>query len=131
MLGVWFPKAKLDALCAAAELVEHHPGRARMHGVVPKEPADRIECAILVVDTNIINPDPVLILLRSSVMVSSRSIDRGPSPGDCSAVMQRELASSRFCCLAYAENTPVCRGYSAANDWCAAPIASVGSTKPE
>jgi hypothetical protein len=31
-----------------------------VHGVVPKEPADRIERAILVVDTNILDLDPVL-----------------------------------------------------------------------
>jgi hypothetical protein len=49
-LGVRFPKAKLNTLSTAAELVEHHPGRARVHGVVPVEPADRIERAILVVD---------------------------------------------------------------------------------
>jgi hypothetical protein len=47
----------------------------------------RIECAILVVDTNIINPDPVLILapIFGHGLISSRSIDRGPSPGDASA----------------------------------------------
>jgi hypothetical protein len=61
-LGVWFPEAKFNTLRAAAELVEHHARRARVHGVVPKEPAHRIMCAILVVDTNIINPDLVLIV---------------------------------------------------------------------
>jgi hypothetical protein len=61
-LGVRFPKAKPNTPSTAAELVEHHPGRARVHGVVPVEPADRIERSILVVDTIIINLDPVLIL---------------------------------------------------------------------
>ncbi len=34
-LGVRFPKAKLNTASTAAELVEHHPGCARVHGVVP------------------------------------------------------------------------------------------------
>lgn len=37
------------------ELVEHHPGRARVHSIVPKEPTDRIEHAIQIVDTIILN----------------------------------------------------------------------------
>jgi hypothetical protein len=61
-LSVWFPEAKFDTLRAAAELVAHHAGCARMHGIMPIESTDRIERAILVVDTNIINPDVVFIL---------------------------------------------------------------------
>ena len=60
-LGVRFPKAKLDTPSAAAELVEHHPDRASVHGVVPIEPADRIKCTIDVVDTIIRDLDPVVI----------------------------------------------------------------------
>ena len=56
-LGVRFPKAKLNTPSTAAELVEHHRGLAPVHGVVPKEPADRIERAIGVVDTDILNLD--------------------------------------------------------------------------
>ena len=60
-LGVWFPPTKLNTLGTPPELVEHHPGRARVHRVVPKEPAHGIERAVYVVDT-IINPDLVAIL---------------------------------------------------------------------
>jgi hypothetical protein len=60
-LGVRFLKAKLNTPSAATELVEHRPGQL-VHGAVSKEPADRIERAILVVDTIIINLDPVLTL---------------------------------------------------------------------
>src|ERR1039458_4861652 len=56
-LGVRFPKAKLNAPSTTAELVEHHSGRAGVHGVVPKEPADRIGRAIHVVDIIILNLD--------------------------------------------------------------------------
>ncbi len=45
----------------ATELVEHHLDRARMHGAVPIEPADRIERAIHVVDTIILNLDRVAV----------------------------------------------------------------------
>lgn len=58
-LGVQLPKAKLRTLGTAAELIKHHSGRARVHGVVPKESPYRIERAILIVDANIINLDPV------------------------------------------------------------------------
>ena len=34
-LGVQFPKTKLNTTSTAAELVEYHPGRAGVHGVVP------------------------------------------------------------------------------------------------
>jgi hypothetical protein len=68
-LGVRFPKAKLNTLSTAAELVEHHSGRARVHGVVPIEPADRRKRAILVVDTNILNLDPLPYPLLSRVLV--------------------------------------------------------------
>ena len=61
-LGVRFPKAKLNTPSTAAELVEHHSGRSHVHGVVPKASADRIERAILLVDTNILNLDLVLII---------------------------------------------------------------------
>src|SRR5450759_567943 len=49
-----------------------------MHGVVPKEPADRIERAIHVVDTIILALDPVLILdpIFGHGLISPRSIDR-------------------------------------------------------
>ena len=60
-LGVWFPPTKLNTLGTTPELVEHHPGRARVHRVVPKKPAHGIERAVYVVDT-IINPDLVAIL---------------------------------------------------------------------
>jgi hypothetical protein len=54
---------------------------------MPIESSDRIERAILVVDTNIVNPDPVLILasIFGHGLIFSRSIDRGPSPGYASA----------------------------------------------
>jgi hypothetical protein len=45
----------------AAELVEHHPGRASVHGIVPIETAKRIERAIQAVDTIIRNHDRVAI----------------------------------------------------------------------
>jgi hypothetical protein len=61
-LGVWFPKAKLNAPSTAAELVEHHPGRARVHVVVPIEPAHRIGTAIHVVDKIITDHDRGVIL---------------------------------------------------------------------
>jgi len=57
-----FQKPSLTHFRTAAELVEHHPGRARVHGVVPVESADRIEREILVVDAIILYFDPVLIL---------------------------------------------------------------------
>lgn len=60
-LCVRFPPTKFNTLSAAPELVEHHPGRARMHRVVPKEAAHRIERAIYVIDT-IINPNQIAIL---------------------------------------------------------------------
>src|SRR5450759_1062599 len=56
-LGVRFPKAALYTVSTAAELVEYHPGRAGVHGVVPKEPADRIVRTIHVVDAIILNLD--------------------------------------------------------------------------
>jgi hypothetical protein len=59
---------------------------------VPKEPADRIERAILVVDTNILNLDPVLILdpIFGHGLISPRSIDRRSSPCVASAVARCE-----------------------------------------
>src|ERR1039458_7298441 len=60
-LGVRFPKAALYTVSTAAELVEHHPGRARVHGIVPVKPAHRIGSAIHVVDI-IIHDDRVAIL---------------------------------------------------------------------
>jgi hypothetical protein len=89
-LSVWFPESKLDALSTPAELVEHHTGCASMHGIVPIESTDRIVRAILVVDTNIINPDAVFILapIFGHGRIS-RTIDSGVSPGDASAVMRR------------------------------------------
>ena len=59
--GVWFPPTKLNTLSTTPELVEDHPGRARVHRVVPKKPAHGIERAVYVVDT-IINPDLVATL---------------------------------------------------------------------
>ena len=61
-LGVGFPKAALYTVSAAAELVEHHPGRARVHSVVPIEPPHRVESAIHVVDTIVHDNDRVAIL---------------------------------------------------------------------
>ena len=60
-LCVRFPRTKFNTLSAALKLVEHHPGRARVHRVVSKEPAYGIERAIYVIDT-IINPTLVAIL---------------------------------------------------------------------
>jgi hypothetical protein len=76
-LGVRFPNAKLNTLRTAAELIEHYLGRARVHGVVSVESADRIERAILVVDTIILNLDPVLILdpISGHAVIFPRSID--------------------------------------------------------
>ena len=54
-LGVGFPKPELHTPSTAAELVEHHPCRACVHGVVPEEPAKRIAGAIHVADTIILN----------------------------------------------------------------------------
>jgi len=120
-LGVRFPKAKLNTLSTAAELVEHHPDRAGVHGVVPKEPADRIERAILVVDTNILDLDPVLDPIFGHGLICPRSIDRRISPGVASAVTRRELSSMELHRhsdgLLMLESTPVCRGYSAAQRW--------------
>jgi hypothetical protein len=61
VLCVRFPKAKPDTLRTAAELVEHHRGRARVHRVVPVKSAYGIERTIYVVDT-IINPHLIAIL---------------------------------------------------------------------
>jgi hypothetical protein len=61
-LGVGFPKAALYTVSAAAELVEHHPGRARVHSVVPIESPHRVESAIHVVDTIIHDNNRVAIL---------------------------------------------------------------------
>jgi hypothetical protein len=61
-LAVRFPPAQRNTLGTATVLVEHHPGCARMHGVVSEAPAHRVERAIQVVDANIIDPDRVLIL---------------------------------------------------------------------
>jgi hypothetical protein len=60
-LGVRFPKAKLNTPSTPPELVERHRGRARVHGVVPIEPAKRSERAIHVVDTIIRNHDRLAI----------------------------------------------------------------------
>ena len=49
-LGVRFPEAKPHTVSTAPELVEHHPDGARVHAVVPIEPAKRIERAIHIVD---------------------------------------------------------------------------------
>jgi hypothetical protein len=97
-LGVRFPKAKLNTLSTAAELVEHHPGCARVHGVVPIEPADRIERAILVVDTFILALDPVVIPdpIFGHGPIAAHSIDRRISPSVASVVTLRELASSNL-----------------------------------
>lgn len=61
-LSVRSPKAKFNTPSTAAVLVEHHRGRARVHGVVPIEPAHRIESAIHFVDTNITDHDRGVIL---------------------------------------------------------------------
>jgi hypothetical protein len=61
-LGVRFPKAKLDTLGTPTILVEHHPRRARMHGIMPIEPTDRIKYVIRVIDTKIINANVGFIL---------------------------------------------------------------------
>jgi hypothetical protein len=60
-LGVWFPPTKLNTLGTTPEVVVHHLSRARVHRIVSKKPAHRIERAIYVIDT-IINPNPVAIL---------------------------------------------------------------------
>jgi hypothetical protein len=62
----------------AAELVEHHPGRAGVHGVVPIEPAERFASAIHVIDTISLNHDQVAILdlIFGNGLISLRSIDR-------------------------------------------------------
>lgn len=73
-LDVRFPKSKLHTVSTATELVERHPGCARVHGVVPKEAADRIEHAIHVVDTVILNVDPVAAILDPI-------FGHNPSPG--------------------------------------------------
>jgi len=75
-LGVWFPPSKLNTLSAAPELVEHHPGRARVHRVVPKEPAYGIGRAIYVVD-KIINPNLIAILgpIFGHALISPRKIE--------------------------------------------------------
>ncbi len=77
-LGVRFPKAKFNTVGTAAELVEHHPGRAPVHGVVPKEAADRIEHAIHFVNTIFLNNDWVAILypIFGHGLISPCSIDR-------------------------------------------------------
>jgi hypothetical protein len=61
-LGVWFPKAELNAVSTATELVEHHPDRAGVHAVVSVKPAKRIASAINVVDKIIYDNDRVAIL---------------------------------------------------------------------
>ena len=61
-LDVGSPKAKFNTANTAAELVEHHRGRARVHSVVPIEPAKRIERAIPAVDTIIRDHDRVVIV---------------------------------------------------------------------
>ena len=52
----------------AAEIVEHHPGRALVHGIMPIERAKRIENAIHVINT--INSIMIrsLLLIRSLIM---------------------------------------------------------------
>jgi hypothetical protein len=55
-------KTKLHAVSTAAELVEHHPGRAGVHAVVSVEAAKRIESAIHDVDTIVLNLDRIAIL---------------------------------------------------------------------
>jgi|tagenome__1003787_1003787.scaffolds.fasta_scaffold20657823_2 hypothetical protein len=62
VLGVRHPKSELNTISTAAELVEHHPGRARVHGDMPIKPTDRIKRGILLIDRNIIGLYPVLIL---------------------------------------------------------------------
>jgi hypothetical protein len=59
-LGVRLPKAELNAHGTAPERVEHHPGRARVHRVVSKEPPDGIARAIRIVDA-VVNPDLVAV----------------------------------------------------------------------
>jgi hypothetical protein len=64
---------------------------------MPIEPTDRIERAILIVDTNIINPDGVFIFapIFGHGRIS-RTIARGVLQSDASAVMLGELASCKF-----------------------------------
>jgi len=77
-LGVRFPKTKFNTVSTATELVERHPGRSRVHAVVPIEPAKRIASAIHVVDTIVLNlhrlvvPDPI----SGHGLISPRSFDR-------------------------------------------------------
>jgi hypothetical protein len=59
-----------------------------MHSIMPIEPTDRIECAIQVVDTNVINTNPVLIFAPISRrgLNCALSIDRDPWPGGVSMI---------------------------------------------
>jgi hypothetical protein len=107
-----------------------------MHGIMPIKSTERIERAILVVDTNVINPGAVCIL--APIFGHDRiyrTIDRRDSSGDASEIMRLPLGALKLRRnsddLLMSETTPVCRGCPAAQGWCAAPIASVGSTKPE
>jgi hypothetical protein len=135
-LSVRFPEAKCNTLSTATELIERHPSCARMHGVMPIEPTDRIERAILVVDTNIIDPDPVLILapIYGHDRIS-RSIHSAVSAGVASVIMRHQRGSLKLHRnsddLLMLENAPVCRDAPPPNHWRAVPIVSVGGTKPE
>jgi hypothetical protein len=61
-LGVWFPEAARYTVSTATELVEQHRGRARVHSIVPIEPAKRSVRAIHLVDTIIHDNDRVAIV---------------------------------------------------------------------
>jgi hypothetical protein len=61
-LSVRFPKAALYTVSTAAELIEHHRGRTRVHAVVPIEPSEGTDSAIDVVDTIIHDNDRVAII---------------------------------------------------------------------
>ena len=75
------PKAKLSIPGTAAELVEQHARRARVHGVVSKKPADGVERTIRLVDT-ILNLDPLAIPdpIFGDGLIPPSSIDRRISP---------------------------------------------------
>ncbi len=82
---------RVNTPSTAAELVEHHPGRARVHGIVPIEPAKRIERAIHVVNTIILNNDwvAILYLIFGHGLISPCSIDGRISPRVASPVISR------------------------------------------
>lgn len=93
-LSVRFPEAKCNTLSTATELVEHHPGCAPMHSIMPIEPTNRIERAIQVVDANVINTNlvPVFIPISGRGLTRALLIDQDPSPGGVSKAIRCVLA---------------------------------------